>query len=352
MATFGPGLAGWFGAEQARNANTGAQIQQLGGLIGIQNAMAEQQMTPLKIQKMRSDLEASVAQRAALTKYADTLPDPEKLKFMADPQGYIKAQTGYHAIGSGGAIGPNGQAIPPMARPTTPQPSNVARLITERDALPQNDPNRKLWDDAITHATNPQAQRIIIPPQPRQIQLTEDASGNKLIVNPDGTTKALTAPTGEPLRGKIPTNPAAQQMYRDYANHPQVKEANDLEAKIHPLVDYMIDFKKTGKSVNANDAALAKAYLATTTWLGSRAYAVDQKQLASLPDLGDRLGNMASSFFAGKDLTDQTRTEMFNYITQRYKALDTARNQQKASVAARAKARGVPVEQVFGAENQ
>jgi hypothetical protein len=145
-------------------------------------------------------------------------------------------------------------------------------------------------------------------------------------------------------------NPALEQLYKDYANHPQVKEANDLESKMKPLVDYMIDFKKTGKSVNANDAALSKAYLAATTTLGNRAYTMDARGLAGLPNLGDRIGNMASSFFAGKDLTDQTRTEMFNYIVQRYKALDTARAEQKALTTRRATARGLEPTQVFGAE--
>lgn len=158
-------------------------------------------------------------------------------------------------------------------------------------------------------------------------------------------------PDGKQLGGRVPTNPAAEQIYRDYANHPQVKEASELEAKMKPLVDYMIAFKKTGASVNANDAALAKAYLAVTTSLGNRAYTLDQKQLAALPNLGDRIGNMASSFFAGKDLTDQTRTEMFDYIVQRYKALDAARQEHKTMTTRRGAARGVTPEQIFGTQD-
>lgn len=151
--------------------------------------------------------------------------------------------------------------------------------------------------------------------------------------------------TNQPFPRQLP-----EQLYKDYANHPQVKDANDLEQKMAPLTDYMIQFKKTGKSINANDAALAKAYLAVTTSLGNRAYAVDNKALAGLPNLGDRLGNMASSFFSGKDLTDQTRSEMFNYIVARYRQLDSTRQDQKALTVRRGAARGVTAEQIFGKE--
>lgn len=169
--------------------------------------------------------------------------------------------------------------------------------------------------------------------------------------------------TFNPIPGSAPRpifNPATgpggvpkglpEQLYHDYSNHPQVKEANDLEQKIAPLADYMIDFKKTGRSINANDAALAKAYLAATTSLGNRAYTMDKRELGALPNLGDRIGNMASSFFAGKDLTDQSRTEMFNYIKSRYRQLDSARQNQKALTIRRGAARGVTPEQLFGKE--
>lgn len=81
--------------------------------------------------------------------------------------------------------------------------SSLARLIAERDALPQGDPRRATYDAAITHTTNPQAQRIIVPPQPRNLQLTTDAEGNQLIVNPDGTTRPLTTETGTGIRKPV-----------------------------------------------------------------------------------------------------------------------------------------------------
>jgi len=187
-------------------------------------------------------------------------------------------------------------------------------------------------------------------PERPTIHLHTDESGKLFEKSGDGEWKPAIGPDGKQLGSRIPVNPAAEQLYRDYANHPQVKEANDLETKIKPLADYMLDLAKTGKSVNANDAALAKAYIAVTTPVGARAYSADRKELSALPDLGDRLGNIASSFFGGKDLTDQSRKEMFNYVRQRYSALDTARQEQKKAVTSRADARGVPINQIFGSE--
>lgn len=144
-------------------------------------------------------------------------------------------------------------------------------------------------------------------------------------------------------------NPVIEQMYRDYSNNPQVKAASELEPKVKQVFDYMKQFHQTGKSINPNDAALAKLYISVTTPVGSRAYAADKKELASLPDLGDRLGNVASKFFAGKDLTDQTRQEMFNYISNHYQQLDAARTSIKNDVTRRAIARKIDPSQIFGA---
>lgn len=243
-------------------------------------------------------------------------------------------------------VGGKWMPTPENAAPAAVSP--LAKLIQERDALPPGHPNRTVYDTAITHTTDPRSQVTVNTPEP-PVQTYTDAKGN-LFERKRGASAWTQAvgPDGKPITGKVPPNPAAEQLYKDYSSQPQVKEANDLEAKMKPVADYMIYFAKTGKSVNANDAALAKLYLAATTSVGSRAYAMDTKQLASLPDLKDRLGNMASSFFAGKDLTDETRKEMFNYIIQRYKALDNARNDQKTLTTRRAQARGVPTDQIFG----
>jgi len=82
----------------------------------------------------------------------------------------------------------------------------VEKLIEARDRMkaanPDN-PNIRILDQAITHAVDPQSQKIIIPPQPRNLQLTTDEKGNQLIVNPDGTTRPLTREEGGGVRKAV-----------------------------------------------------------------------------------------------------------------------------------------------------
>lgn len=177
-----------------------------------------------------------------------------------------------------------------------------------------------------------------------------NAAVEKHIARMDSPTKVMVGDKETPEQATRKNAPQAEALYKDYANHPQVKEANALEVKLKPILDYMKDFTKTGKSVNAQDAAIAKAYLAATTSLGNRAYTMDKRELEKLPNLGDRLGNMASSFFSGKDLTDQTRHDMVKVIGDRYRALDAARQEQRNSVIKRGTARNIPQEQIFGAD--
>jgi hypothetical protein len=250
-------------------------------------------------------------------------------------------------------------------------PSDVEKLNTAAKSNPRfapaviSDPEHSILTNHETAvystipgmATGATQQEIIkkkaaeaVKPDKPVLHLHTDENG-KLWQTTDGTKwDPALGPDGKQLGSHVAMNPAAEQLYKDYANHPQVKEANDLETKIKPLADYMLEFAKTGKSVNANDAALAKAYIAVTTPVGARAYSADRKELSALPDLGDRLGNIASSFFGGKELTDQSRKEMFNYIRQRYSALDAARQEQKKAIISRAGARGVPINQIFGSE--
>jgi len=208
------------------------------------------------------------------------------------------------------------------------------------------------WQPALGSSPSPKFARQVAPTTTIEspVQTHTDAKGQLWELPRGGAWRLAKDESGNPITSRAPRDPRAEQLYKDYANHPEVKAAGELEAKMQPLADYMIQFKKTGQSVNANDAALAKAYLAATTSLGNRAYAIDKRELASLPNLGDRLGNMASSFFAGKDLTDQTRTEMFNYIVQRYKGLDAARHQHRTLITKRAQAGQVPIDQIFGGE--
>ncbi|MDO8682409.1 MAG: hypothetical protein Q7N50_02875 [Armatimonadota bacterium] len=128
---------------------------------------------------------------------------------LLDPLAYQKELDSMNkpvAVGRGGlaardASGNYQQVMAPP--PATATQSPLGRLLAERAALQPGDPNLPSYDTAVTHAINPQAQRIIIPPQPRNLQLTTDAEGNQLIVNPDGTTRPLTTGEGVGVRKPV-----------------------------------------------------------------------------------------------------------------------------------------------------
>ena len=61
-------------------------------------------------------------------------------------------------------------------------------------------------------------------------------------VNPEkATARPVTLPGGAVVAPKVHGQTArSEQLYKDYANNPQVKEANDLEVKMKPLATYRV----------------------------------------------------------------------------------------------------------------
>lgn len=76
---------------------------------------------------------------------ARTMEKPEAEEFYAPTE----TESGLVQFGKRGGKRETGYATPPKA--TTP--TELSRLITERNALPQNDPQRAIYDDAIRKAT-------------------------------------------------------------------------------------------------------------------------------------------------------------------------------------------------------
>lgn len=66
--------------------------------------------------------------------------------------------------------------------------STLAKLIAERDALPNGSPERETYEKMITHTVNPQAQKIIVPQrenQPQWLDIEDPLDHSKSIkVNP------------------------------------------------------------------------------------------------------------------------------------------------------------------------
>ena len=175
-------------------------------------------------------------------------------------------------------------------------------------------------------------------------------------VTPSAALAASTARRGQDMADTRARELSAipERLYQQYSSNPVVKTANELDTRLTPVINYMTDFTKSGKSSGANDLELVRLYLATTTPAGVRVLNMQTKEIAQLPGLGDRLGGAISNFLTGKDLTDKTRKDMFDATVQRYKALDDARarvrkeTEMRAGVRVQPSAIGSQVEQVFG----
>src|SRR5690606_23805272 len=132
-----------------------------GGILGLQQG---QQM-----QLMREKAEAERQQREGIERFGQSLPENERLRFMANPEAYIRATTpkpeGPYTLTPGAVrFGPDGKPIASV--PTKPdQPSALAQLIQERDALPPDSPLRQIYDQAINRqATHAPAANIVNAP--------------------------------------------------------------------------------------------------------------------------------------------------------------------------------------------
>lgn len=251
-----PGLRGYVGMQEHLAGQESQQVQQALGILGLQARLEEQaqtrEMAPLRrglLDAQLNDLKLKAAQAQRTDAFRQRLPEfmtpgAPAQEAVPVPPDEIGGGPGRQAIPAApgrldvpglmqagvaaGAIDPiayakelqteqkpqfapnnspgyfqNGQWNPTPENRKPEASSPVAKLLAERDAIPQGDPRRQVYDQAITHATNPQQQRIIIPPQPRQLQLTTDAQGNQLIVNPDGTTRPLTTTDGQGVRKAV-----------------------------------------------------------------------------------------------------------------------------------------------------
>ncbi|CAB4171419.1 hypothetical protein UFOVP1095_37 [uncultured Caudovirales phage] len=111
---------------------------QLGG-----NPLIQQTAAPLMAQALKAS-EGYILNEGAQKR------DASGKVIAENPKDFRPTPVTPSAIGSGGLRLPDGTIIPPTARPTVaPPPSNLSRLIAERDALPQGDARRTAYDNAI-----------------------------------------------------------------------------------------------------------------------------------------------------------------------------------------------------------
>ena len=147
-----PGLAGALASKEQREQGLARQMQQTQGVIGLLSTIQQREQQEA-VQGILSQSGGDLG--AALPALLKSGPlGIQTATQLAGLQAAMRKETAGQAIGSGGLLKADGTIVAPAARPAAPAaPSNVARLITERDGLPQDDPRRPLFDAAIKKET-------------------------------------------------------------------------------------------------------------------------------------------------------------------------------------------------------
>ena len=180
-----PGLDGFILGQQDAERRTLGQLQREGTLAQLQEMqmrgdvqredMAERRTLAGLLAQTGGDVSRAIP---ALVQRGT----PQSIALAAKLKGLTAKPEG-QPIGSGGLRLPDGTIVPPAARPTAPTASPIAKLIAERDALPENDPRRKLYDNAITRQTTHQPSVNVYS---GSLTAAVDAAGNPVFVQPSG----------------------------------------------------------------------------------------------------------------------------------------------------------------------
>ena len=142
----------------------------------------------------------------------------------------------------------------------------------------------------------------------------------------------------------------ARQYFNDFEKDATVKRFKEITPSAEALVPYMESMSKPGAvSNNVADLNLTKLYLGVTRQKGENLTNMDKKGLAALAPVGTRIGQSLSNFFAGKDLSDEVRKDMWKTVAGHMAELNNARLLRKAEFTRRAQQNGIDPALIFGA---
>ena len=117
-----------------------------------------------------------MVQQFAATQYEKTMPRELDLKLGAINPAEVDMASVAEAQRTGDI-----SRIKPRAKPAeAPPPTQLAKLIAERDALPQNDPKRSMYDAAIRGETQGRGTTVNLPPSPRDLRKDEGGLRDEL----------------------------------------------------------------------------------------------------------------------------------------------------------------------------
>ena len=189
-----PGLAAFLASRQQATSDDNAQVAQASQLMQILGAAQQQQQRQAAMardQAFRSELGAlgPNATQEQLAQIAAKHGTPDAI--MRTQQSSLDRRSALEAANLN-RDAQREQAME-MQRERLQAAAELARQRSEDQRLSQAERNQARMD-MIRLAASLRPPRA--EPAPRNLQLTADAEGNQLIVNPDGTTTPLQAPGG------------------------------------------------------------------------------------------------------------------------------------------------------------
>ena len=199
-----PGYAGYLAKRQYNEQEDSNEVRQASGLMQIVQAAQSQQRAQQETgrnEKLRAAIAAMPPEQRTRENVLPLLLEHGNVKELVP---LLKtAEKQYQPVGAGGAIDTaTGTVIPPAAAPKQEKPiveTGLAKLIRERDALPQGDPRRVIYDNAIRKESETARQispTVIAPPTERT------PVGYRM--KPDGTMEAIKGgPADTKIQGQL-----------------------------------------------------------------------------------------------------------------------------------------------------
>lgn len=156
-----PGLGGYLEAQQIGVNNQSEQLKQVAVLQGILSRQQAQQ----EEQELKGVLSQTGGDPAKAIQALVSTGNPRGLELAAKLKAMIPPPPSAYTLAPGAQRrGPNNELLAeaPMREPRPQNPSNLSRLMEERDKLPEGDPRRVAFDNAIRKES--ETARQITPP--------------------------------------------------------------------------------------------------------------------------------------------------------------------------------------------
>jgi hypothetical protein len=277
--------AAFVAGEQIPQQRFNNQLGQMQGILGIEGILQQRAMQQQQAQAMQSLLPQLTDPAAMMLAQAGDVRGAIGRQFPQQRERNPLSVAGGALIPDAGS--PNGYKFMPTAAPKEPAESTLAKLTRERDSIPQGDPRRVHYDNAIlkltTHAPAAKVNTTILPPQ-------------KTFENED-------------------------KLRADYTANPVVKSAAEMNTAFG-----MIEAAYKRPSA-ANDLAMATKYmkiLDPTSVVRESEFAL----AVNATGLLDKVRNYAAQITEGKKLNPNQRKDFYDSA----KAINDAFQKQREDV--------------------